>query len=100
MAKFHLTGKAVEDLSGIWKYTVDTWSELQADRYYEMLIASCDKIAGNPTLFGRKYKEIAGNLYGFKVNKHIIFYRILGDEEVEIIRILHECMDLKSKLEA
>nr|MBR2109993.1 type II toxin-antitoxin system RelE/ParE family toxin [Alistipes sp.] len=33
MAKYHLTNKAVEDLSNIWEYTVDTWSERQADDY-------------------------------------------------------------------
>ena len=31
MAKYHLTNRAVEDLSNIWEYTVDTWSERQAE---------------------------------------------------------------------
>ena len=48
MAKYHLTNKAVEDLSNIWEYTVDTWSERQADDYYNMLIASCQKITEDP----------------------------------------------------
>ena len=33
MAKYSLTRKAVEDLSKIWNYTFDTWSENQADTY-------------------------------------------------------------------
>lgn len=38
MAKYSLTNKAVEDLSDIWNYTFDHWSERQADIYYQMLI--------------------------------------------------------------
>lgn len=29
MPKFNLTNKAVEDLSKIWNYTVETWSEIR-----------------------------------------------------------------------
>ena len=90
MAKYHLTNKAVEDLSNIWEYTVDTWSERQADDYYNMLIASFQKITENPRLFGLNYEEIAEGLYGYRANKHIIFYRILPNDDILIIRILHQ----------
>ena len=35
MAKHKLTNKAVEDLTEIWNYTYDKWSEYQADKYYQ-----------------------------------------------------------------
>jgi toxin ParE1/3/4 len=38
MAKYKFTKKAVKDLSDIWNYTVDTWSENQADKYYKLII--------------------------------------------------------------
>ena len=98
MAKYHLTNKAVEDLSNIWEYTVDTWSERQADDYYNMLIASYQKITENPRLFGLKYEEIAEGLHGYRANKHIIFYRILADGDILVIRILHQRMDLKRRM--
>ena len=98
MAKYHLTNKAVEDLTNIWEYTVDTWSERQADDYYNMLIASFQKITENPRLFGLKYEEIAEGLRGYRANKHIIFYRILADGDILVIRILHQRMDLKLRL--
>ncbi len=34
MANYILTNKAVDDLSSIWNYTFDFWSEQQADIYY------------------------------------------------------------------
>ena len=40
MAKFDITKEAEEDLFQIWEYTVDTWSEEQADQYYSVLISA------------------------------------------------------------
>ena len=37
MAEYKLTNKAVEDLSKIWDYTFEVWSENQADKYYDEL---------------------------------------------------------------
>jgi len=38
MAEYVLTNKAVADLSDIWNYTFNVWSESQADKYYQMPI--------------------------------------------------------------
>lgn len=97
MAKYHLTNKAVEDLTNIWNYTFDEWSEQQADKYYQTLIDSCKEIAANPDL-GKNYDGIIPNLFGLRANKHIIFYRKISANEVEITRILHERMDLKNRI--
>jgi toxin ParE1/3/4 len=97
MAKYKLSNKAVEDLSKIWEYTFEIWNEDQADKYYEMLISSCQKIAENPQS-GKNYEGITRNLLGKKTNRHIIFYRALSEKYVEITRILHERMDLKQSV--
>lgn len=41
MAKYFLSNKAVADLSNIWDYTYEIWSESQADNYYELIIETC-----------------------------------------------------------
>jgi toxin ParE1/3/4 len=97
MAEYNLTDKVVDDLSEIWDYTFDEWSELQADTYYEMLLSTCDYLAANPTL-GKRYFGIAKNLFGFKANYHIIFYKVINNRIIQIIRILHGRMDLKSRI--
>ena len=97
MAEFKLTNKAVEDLSKIWDYTFEVWSERQADKYYGSLILDCQEIADNPNL-GKNYDGITQNLLGIKTNRHIIFYRTLNENYVEITRILHERMDLKKRI--
>ncbi len=97
MAEFRLTNKAVEDLSKIWDYTFEVWSEKQADNYYKSLISNCQEIAENPDL-GKNYGGITENLLGLKSNRHIIFYRTLNKNYVEITRILHERMDLRKRI--
>jgi toxin ParE1/3/4 len=97
MVRYKLTNKAVEDLTHIWNYTLDKWSENQADKYYHMLLENCNEVAFNPEL-GKKYSVIAENILGFEAGRHIIFYRKIERNEVEITRILHEQMDLKNRI--
>lgn len=97
MAKFKFTRKAIEDLSAIWEYTFEAWSEKQADNYYRLLLNACSELAKNPKS-GKEYNEIHPDLYGKPVSKHLIFYRKIDYSTIEIIRILHERMDLKTKL--
>ena len=97
MANYFLTQKAVEDLTEIWNYTFDQWSEEQADKYYLLIIDNCKKIAKNPNL-GKNHEGLITDLFGLKINRHVIFYRKLRENEVEITRILHGRMDLKSRV--
>ena len=97
MAKYKLTNKAVDDLTKIWNYTIDKWSENKADKYYLMLMENCNDVANNPEL-GKNYSVVSENLLGFKAGRHIIFYRMIEENEVEITRILHEQMDLKDRI--
>lgn len=97
MADYKLTNKAVTDLSGIWDYTFDNWSEKQADTYYNMLLDCCQDIANNPEL-GKNYNEIKSDLFGLKASRHIIFYKKSINKPIEITRILHEQMDLKKRM--
>jgi len=98
MAKYFLTNKAVEDLSGIWEYTYEVLSESQADRYYEHLTNSFQEIVQNPGI-GKKYDEIDKVILGLRVGKHIVFYRVAQSNDIEILRILHQRMDLKNKMD-
>ncbi|WP_179348291.1 type II toxin-antitoxin system RelE/ParE family toxin [Winogradskyella pacifica] len=97
MAQFKLTNKAVEDLSKIWDYTFEIWSEKQADKYYADQISNCQEIAENPDI-GKFYDGISKQLLGMSANRHIIFYRNLNENYVEITRILHERIDLKKRI--
>ena len=57
MASYIITKKAVEDLTKIWDYTYEVWSESQADKYYFELLEDCQVLAENQN-FGKNYNEI------------------------------------------
>jgi toxin ParE1/3/4 len=96
MARYFLTQKAIDDLSAIWEYTFETWSEHQADSYYFALVEDCQKLADRSYL-GRNYHEIRADVFGYKSSEHLIFYRKMDQSNIEVIRILHARMDLKKK---
>jgi toxin ParE1/3/4 len=95
MASYKISNKAVDDLSGIWNYTINTWSEFQADKYYFLLIDCCQNLA-DKKISGKPYPGISDEILGCRTGEHIIFYRQLKGAGIEIIRILHSRMDLKA----
>ena len=97
MAKVILRQEAIDDLNDIWDYTFQKWSESQADKYYATIRVACNGIGENPTI-RKEYDGISRNLLGIKSEKHIIFYQIISNKEIEIIRILHERMDLENRI--
>ena len=98
MPKVRYSNKAVEDLSSIWDYTFTQWSENQADEYYTMLISACNRLLYPSVISNRSYEELSEGLLGVKAGHHLIFYNILENDDVMIIRILHEKMDIKQHL--
>lgn len=98
MAKYSITNKAVDDLTKIWDYTYEVWSENQADKYYTELLDDCQLLAKNQN-YGKNYDEISMEIFGYKSGQHIIFYRILSEKEIEITRFLHSRMDLKNRIQ-
>jgi len=95
---FILSKKAVEDLSEIWEYTFQNWSESQADKYYFMLLGICQDLA-NGKVPARQYPEIHTEILGTRAEQHIIFFRHVGKNAIEVVRILHSRMDLRSRIE-
>jgi toxin ParE1/3/4 len=91
-----LSKKAVQDLEEIWLFTTEKWSIIQADRYYQLIFDEIDHICKSPTS-GKMIDEIRKGYRSSKVKSHLIFYRVTS-ANVEIIRILHERMDIDTRL--
>ena len=93
MVRYDLSLEATEDLYNIWEYTVNTWSEQQADNYYTLLEHSFTEIAENPEHCGKPYNKIYPGLRALHVSHHMVFFVIQPNGKVLIVRILHEQMD-------
>ncbi|MBX2888605.1 MAG: type II toxin-antitoxin system RelE/ParE family toxin [Ferruginibacter sp.] len=97
MANVVLRQEAIDDLNDIWIYTFEEWPEKQADKYYAAIEFACFQIGKNPEL-GKEYEGINKNLLGLRTGKHIIFYQVIAKGRIEVVRILHERMDLKNRI--
>ncbi|WP_027379130.1 type II toxin-antitoxin system RelE/ParE family toxin [Chryseobacterium daeguense] len=97
--KYRISKEALNDLEKIWLYTSEIWSREQADYYLDLLINEIEYLSENPKS-GKDYNEIRKGYFRSRVKSHFIFYKInLKNEEIEIIRILHQQMDISSRLD-
>ena len=95
---YNISKEAEYDLESIWLYTFEEWSLEQADYYFDLIMDEIEYISKNPKS-GKDYNEIRTGYFRSRVKSHFIFYKInLKEENVEIIRILHQQMDIESHI--
>lgn len=86
----------IADLEEIWLYTFKTCSLEQADRYYDLIIKEIDFLSRKPQS-GKALHYLRPGYHSSKVKSHFIFYTF-SSTELEVIRILHESMDIPDRL--
>lgn len=96
-SKYRISKQAIDDLNDIWVYTFHKWSKEQANRYYNLIIGEIEFIADNH-LNGKSAEQTRKNYRVTKIKSHLIFYRKVESDIVEIVRILHQRMDIKKRL--
>ncbi|QPH39645.1 type II toxin-antitoxin system RelE/ParE family toxin [Pedobacter endophyticus] len=96
--RYKISDEAQNDIENIWLYTFETWSAGQADKYYNLLLDEIEYLAENPEA-GKKYDHVRKGYLRSNIQSHIIFYKINQEENaIEIIRILHQRMDIDAGL--
>lgn len=95
---YKISIQASEDIENIWLYTFQNWSLGQADRYVNLIFDEIEYLADNPDA-GRDFNHIRKNYRCSKVKSHLIFYRLMSKQtDIEIIRVLHQRMDIGNHL--
>ena len=97
MPSFRLTERAKADLRSIGRYTQATWGHEQRNIYLARLDACFHLLAREPHR-GRACDDIRAGYRKYHVGRHLIFYRE-SLEGLEIIRILHDRMDIEAHLD-
>jgi toxin ParE1/3/4 len=95
--QYRISEKAIEDLEKIWIYTFKKWSKEQADRYHKLIIDEIEFIANNFNLI----QEIDYIRIGYRMSKvksHLVFCKASDDGTIDIVRILHQKMDIENRL--
>jgi toxin ParE1/3/4 len=88
--------EAINDLEEIWLHTFQTWSLEQADRYHDLIIKEVQYLSTHPGA-GKDISDIREGYRYAKVKSHLVFFRC-SKTEIEIVRILHESMDIPNRL--
>ena len=94
MLVFNLTATAEQELHNIYTYSLEKWGKKQADEYLKQLEDAFHLLLNNPHL-GKQRNELKQGYRSLIIQKHSIFYRI-NNNEINILRILHVCMDVKN----
>ncbi|MBI3883984.1 MAG: type II toxin-antitoxin system RelE/ParE family toxin [Sphingobacteriales bacterium] len=95
---YKISVKAAEDIEKIWLYTFENWSLEQADRYVNLIFDEIEYLVNNPKS-GMDYNHIRKNYRCSKVKSHLVLYRIVDKQsDIEIIRVLHQRMDIENRL--
>ena len=97
MAEYIISEKALEDLNNIWNYTAENWSLEQANRYYNLIVDEIEYVSENFEAT-KDFGYIRKNYKFSKVKSHLVFYKKTKNTEMEVVRILHERMDIKNRI--
>lgn len=95
--RYKISDRANEDIEKIWLYTFENWSLDQADRYYNLIMDEIEYLASHFES-GKTVDYIRVGYRASRVKSHIIFYKKSDDNIVEIIRILHQSMDIENRI--
>ncbi len=93
MPVFRLSAKALSDLKSIGRFSEQHWGRDQRNKYLSMLDSCFNSLANQPRI-GIPCDYIKPGYRKYHVGRHLVFYRQV-DNVVEIIRILHDSMDIE-----
>ncbi|EWH10906.1 Plasmid stabilization element ParE, putative [Catenovulum agarivorans DS-2] len=99
MKSFQLTLKARNDLKEIAVYTQRRWGKEQRNIYIKQFDDAFWLLAENPNI-GKACDQIRQGYRKFSQGRHVIFYKQLENQQIQIIRILHNSMDVNPILGA
>lgn len=100
-----LSDTAESDYRSIVFWTEDQFGSEQARIYAEALRATLANLTRGPATPGARLRpEIAEGIHSLHVMRtrrrarHLLFFRVVGDRQIEITRILHDGMDFRRHL--
>lgn len=89
--RYFIAPLAKTDLENIKAYTINEWGLDQAVNYLTNFEKRFEWLVENPEL-GKNRDDIIASLRSFPEGKHIVFYRISGND-IEIVGVPHQTQD-------
>jgi toxin ParE1/3/4 len=99
--RVRLGSDAEADLAAILQWTADAFGPAQTHAYRDVLVAAVRALEHGPDPIGsRQRDEIGAGLRTLHVarhgrrGRHLLLYRVAHGSTIEVIRILHDSMEL------
>jgi toxin ParE1/3/4 len=108
MARFRLSGLAKTDVAHVLATSAERWGTDARRRYSITLAIAMRRVAANPLgPTTRERSDLLPGIRSFHIRHarsseadervstpvHILYYRVIGPELIEIVRVLHDRMD-------
>lgn len=93
MTGYLLSPAAQADIEQIWDYTEQRWGQAQAERYVLAIRDACEELALSERP-SRPADDIRSGYRQADLGSHILFFRRLDTGLLDIVRILHQRMDV------
>jgi toxin ParE1/3/4 len=84
------------DLEDIWHYTLEKWCVKQAEFYVREIYNEIQKLSLYPSI-SKPVNYNQAEYLQYKINHHVVFCRVTENELI-VVRILHERMDFQQHL--
>ncbi len=91
------TRPAKRDIERIAAQSDLLWGPEQADLYLLQLEVSCENLLRFPEI-GKPVDHLLAAARRYQFGVHFIYYRLLNDKNIRILRILHKRMNQKDHL--
>ena len=110
MAKYRISHDAQADIVDILRFTHNRFGDAARRRYQALIGAALEAVATDPQQVGSISREELGAglrsihlVYCRSMPKvvrprHFVFYRVATDQVLEVVRVLHDSMDLDQHL--
>jgi toxin ParE1/3/4 len=97
VSRYLLSPAAQIDLEQIWDYTCHRWDVEQADEYLRDLERAIELAAVNPRI-DRACDKIRPGYRQLAAGSHTLYYRVTPDVVIDVVRVLHQRMDVDRHL--
>lgn len=96
--KVRILPSARARLLEIWSYTEAQWGAGQADKYLRDLVSAVERLDRQRMTWRAVHNAELDGVFFIRHAHHFVFFRSFPDGGVGVISILHESMDIPSRL--
>lgn len=97
MSGVRFSPAAISYLGRISDCTLERWGAGQAEFYVREIHECCGRLA-NGTLPGVDASDIRDDYSKQFTGRHVIYFRRTAEDTIDVVRILHQAMDVTTRL--